>query len=406
MGDGAGALAGVRVIDLTRILAGPYCTQMLGDHGADVIKVEALGGDETRRWGPPFSADGTSAYFRGVNRNKRSLALDLSKDGGRVVLLRLLEKADVLLENFKAGQMEKWGLGYEPSLRSRFPRLIYGQITGYGVEGPLAGRPGFDAVAQVMSGLASINGPVQGSPVRVGTPISDLATAFYATNGILMALYERVRSDLGQKVDVSLLDCSVSLLHPHAANYFMTGEAPTRIGNAHPNIAPYEMFETANGFIFVAAGTNEQFERLVTYLGKPKLAADPRFLDNATRKANEESLMAELSPLFVKKDATLLAEELLMDGVPAGAVLEVPQVLDHPQVRARGMVLEDGEYQGIGVPVKMGRTPGYPRMSPPKLGEHVNDILLEAGFDEAEIESLVRTSTVGDMVFSGRAPEQ
>ena len=383
MGDSAGALAGVRVIDLTRILAGPYCTQMLGDHGADVIKVEALGGDETRRWGPPFSADGTSAYFRGVNRNKRSLALDLSGDGGRAVLLRLLENADVLLENFKAGQMEKWDLG-----------------------GPLAGRPGFDAVAQVMSGLASINGRAHGSPVRVGTPISDLATALYATNGILMALYERARSDLGQKVDVSLLDCSVSLLHPHAANYFMTGEPPARMGNAHPNIAPYEMFETANGFIFIAAGTNQQFERLVTYLGKPKLAVDPRFLDNATRKVNEESLMAELSPLFIKKDAALLAEELLADGVPAGAVLEVPQVLDHPQVRARGMVLEDGEYQGIGVPVKMGRTPGYPRMLPPKLGEHVNDILLEAGYDEAEIESFVRTSTVGNMVFSGRASEE
>jgi len=195
MGDSTGALAGVRVIDLTRILAGPFCTQMLGDHGADVVKVEALVGDETRRWGPPFSDDGTSAYFQGVNRNKRSLALNLSRDGGRAVLLRLLNNADVLLENFKAGQMERWGLGYESCLRSRFPRLIYGQITGYGAEGPLAGRPGFDAVAQVMSGLASINGPARGSPVRVGTPISDLATAFYATNGILMALYERTHSD-------------------------------------------------------------------------------------------------------------------------------------------------------------------------------------------------------------------
>jgi len=186
----------------------------------------------------------------------------------------------------------------------------------------------------------------------------------------------------------------------------MTGEPPTRIGNAHPNIAPYEMFETANGFIFVAAGTNEQFERLVTYLGKSKLAVDPRFLDNATRKANEESLMAELSPLFAKQDAGVLAEELLANGVPAGAVLEVPQALHHPQVRARGMVLEDGEYQGIGVPVKMSRTPGYPRMLPPKLGEHASDILLEAGYDEAEIESLVRTSVVGDVALSKRASEQ
>jgi len=403
MGDGAGALAGVRVIDLTRILAGPFCTQMLGDHGADVIKVEALGGDETRRWGPPFSADGMSAYFRGVNRNKLSLALDLSSNDGQEVLLRLLENADVLLENFKAGQMEKWGLGYESSLSDRFPQLIYGQITGYGTEGPLAGRPGFDAIAQVMSGLVSINGAAHGSPVRVGAPISDLTTAFYATNGILMALYERTLSDLGQKVDVSLLDCSVSLLHPHAANYFMTGESPTRIGNAHPNIAPYEMFETANGFIFIAAGTNRQFERLVTFLGKPELAADPRYLDNATRKANEKSLMAELSSLLVGRDATVLAEELLADGVPAGAVLEVPKVLEHPQIRARDMVVDDGEYRGIGVPVKMGRTPGYPRVLPPKLGEHANDILLEAGYDKAEIDSLLRSGIVGDVVSTEEA---
>ena len=400
MGDGIGALVGVRVVDLTRILAGPFCTQMLGDHGADVMKIEALEGDETRRWGPPFSEDGMSAYFRGVNRNKRSLALDLSSKAGQAVLLRLLGNADVLIENFKAGQMEKWGLGYDPTLRDRFPQLIYGQITGYGLDGPLAGRPGFDAIAQVMSGLASINGAADGPPVRVGAPISDLSAAFYAANAILMALYERSGSGAGQKVDVSLLDCSVSLLHPHAANYFMSGDPPRRIGNSHPNIAPYEMFQTANGFIFIAGGNNRQFERLVTFLGKPELAKDIRFSNNSARKANEKMLTSELSSLLIDRAGPVLAEELLADGVPAGAVLEVPQVLDHPQVRARDMVVEDGKYQGIGVPVKMSRTPGRPRVSPPKLGEHTYDVLSEAGYNDREIEKFLRLRVVGGIPSS------
>ena len=400
MGDVKRALTGVRVVDLTRILAGPFCTQMLGDHGADVIKIESLDGDETRRWGPPFSQDGMSAYFQGVNRNKRSLALDLSNTVGQSVLLRMLRDADVLIENFKAGQMEKWGLGYDATLRDRFPSLVYAQITGYGSDGPLAGRPGFDAIAQVMSGLASINGTPDGPPVRVGTPISDLAAAFYATNAILMALYERVQSGIGQKVEVSLLDCSVSLLHPHAANYFMTGEAPGRIGNAHPNIAPYEMFQTANGFIFIAGGNDRQFQKLVALLGRADLATDPRFSNNAVRKANDTVLTSLLATLLIEKDGVVLADQLLENGVPAGSVLEIPEVLNHPQVRFRDMVVEDGNYRGIGVPVKLSRTPGKPNFSPPHLGEHAHSILTEAGYGDTEIKEFFRLKVAGNTVVS------
>ncbi|SVC30708.1 uncharacterized protein METZ01_LOCUS283562, partial [marine metagenome] len=309
MGDGDGALANLRVLDLTRILAGPFCSQILSDHGADIIKVEALEGDETRRWGPPFDEEGMSAYFRGVNRNKRSLAINLAGSAGQAVLLKLLGKADVVIENFKAGQMEKWDLGYESTLRALFPRLVYAQITGYGSNGPMAGLPGFDAIAQVMSGLASINGVPNEPPVRVGTPISDLSAGLYITSAIMMALYERGATGLGQKVEVPLLDCSVSLLHPHAANYFVTGEAPVRMGNAHPNISPYQMFRTANCWIFIAGGNNKQFEQLASFLGMPELSRDDRFVDNASRKTHETELNVILAPLFKEQDGFLLAQE-------------------------------------------------------------------------------------------------
>ena len=401
MKDGKGTLAGVRIVDLTRILAGPFCTQMLGDHGAEIVKIEALEGDETRRWGPPFSEDGMSAYFVGVNRNKRSIALNLATQTGKDILLNLLTKADVLIENFKSGQMKKWGLDYETTISKRFPGLIYSQITGYGSNGPLSGRPGFDAIAQVMSGLASINGATDGPPVRVGTPISDLATALYATNAILMALYERTSSGLGQKVEVSLLDSSVSLLHPHAANFFMTGDPPTRMGNAHPNIAPYEMFKTTNGYIFIAGGNDQQFVKLVTLLGKSELANDPRFTNNASRKANEQILTETLSRLLEDQDASVLAERLLAEGVPAGPVLDVPQVLNHQQVRAREMIVNRGAYRGLGVPVKMSRTPGKVRSLPPRLGEHATDILLEAGYDDEQIKRFVEEKVVGPSTLSG-----
>jgi len=388
-----GALAGLKVVDLSRILAGPFCTQMLGDHGAEVIKIEPPDGDGTRSWGPPFK-DGQSAYFSGVNRNKESLALDLRGEEGHAVLFRLLEDADVLIENFKAGQMERWGLGYEQTLRERFPRLIYTQITGYGTDGPMAGMPGFDAVAQVMSGLASINGTADGPPIRIGVPISDLATGLYAAIALLMALQERERSGQGQKVELSLLECSISLLHPHGANYLMSDEPPVRTGNAHPNIAPYDMFATKTARVFAAIGNDKQFVRFTEEIGAPELAEDARFHTNADRVGNRAALRAALEPLLAETDGMALCEHLLSQNIPAGPVLDIPQVLAHAQVQARDMLVERDGYRGIATPIKMSRTPGAAGTPPPRLGEHARQVLAEAGYKDEEIERMIQGGVV------------
>ena len=388
-----GALAGLKVVDLTRILAGPFCTQIFGDHGAEVIKIEPPRGDDTRTWGPPFR-DGQSAYFAGVNRNKESLGLDLLGAAGQAVLYRLLDDADILIENFKAGQMTKWGLDWDSVLAPRFPRLIYAQITGYGSDGPMAGMPGFDAVAQVMSGLASVNGAADGPPFRVGVPISDLATGLYAGLAILMALHERTVSGRGQKVEVSLLDCSVSLLHPHGANYLMSGERPVRTGNAHPNIAPYDLFETKTARLFAAIGNDRQFRRFVAELGAPDLADEARFATNADRVTNRDALRAALAPLLADTDGVALADHLLAEGIPAGPVLEIPEVMEHPQVRARAMVVEQDGGRVIGTPIKMDRTPGDPRTPAPLFSQHARQVLSAAGYGDGEIDDLMASGVV------------
>ena len=388
-----GALAGLKVVDLTRILAGPFCTQIFGDHGAEVIKIEPPRGDDTRTWGPPFR-DGQSAYFAGVNRNKESLGLDLSGAAGQAVLYRLLDDADILIENFKAGQMTKWGLDWDSVLAPRFPRLIYAQITGYGSDGPMAGMPGFDAVAQVMSGLVSVNGAADGPPFRVGVPISDLATGLYAGLAILMALHERTVSGRGQKVEVSLLDCSVSLLHPHGANYLMSGERPVRTGNAHPNIAPYDLFETKTARLFAAIGNDRQFRRFVAELGAPDLADDARFTTNADRVTNRDALRAALEPLLADTDGVALADHLMAEGIPAGPVLEIPEVMEHPQVRARNMVVEQDGGRVIGTPIKMDRTPGDPRTPAPLFSQHARQVLSATGYGDGEIDDLMASGVV------------
>ncbi|MGY9056953.1 MAG: CaiB/BaiF CoA transferase family protein, partial [Alphaproteobacteria bacterium] len=263
-----GALTGLKVIDLTRVLGGPYCTMMLGDHGADVIKVEPPMGDETRDWGPPFrESDGMAAYFMGVNRNKRSLGLDLSKQDGKDILFKLLDGADVVIENFKPGQMAKWGLGYEEVLSQKFPGLIHCHITGYGATGPMGGDPGYDAVVQAVSGMASVNGTPTSGPTRVGTPMVDMGTGLNAMIAILMALYERNASGRGQYLDMTLYDCAVALLHPQANNFMMSGAAPKITGNAHPNIYPYDTFQTGDREIFLAVGNDGQFRRTAEVIG-------------------------------------------------------------------------------------------------------------------------------------------
>lgn len=389
----AGALAGIRVIDLSRVLGGPYCTQTLADHGAEVIKVEPPQGDETRQWGPPFQ-DGLSAYFSGANRNKKALALDLSRTEGQEVLFRLLEGADVLVHNFKPGTLERWGLGYDDVLRQRFPRLIGCHITGFGADGPLGGLPGYDAVVQAMTGAMSINGSPETGPMRMGTPIVDIGTGLIATIGILSALVERGRSGLGQMIDVPLYDCAISMLHPQAANSLMAGTVPRAAGNAHPNISPYDMFQTRTKPLYLAVGNNGQFARLCALLGLPEAADDPRFASNAARLENRPALTALLADRLRGMDAEELEPMLLKAGVPAGAVRNVKEALEHPHTRHRGMVVEQDGYRGTGIPVKMSRTPGAVRAAPPRFGADSRAVLRAVGYDDEAVAALIAAGVV------------
>ena len=381
-----GALAGLRIIDLTRVLGGPYCTMILSDHGAEVIKVEPPHGDETRDWGPPFR-DGTASYFIGVNRNKKSVALDLGKPAGREVLLRLLEGADVLAENFKPGTMERWGLGYS-DLEPRFPRLIHCRVSGFGADGPLGGLPGYDAILQAMTGLMSINGDARSGSMRIGMPAVDLGTGLYSAVGILMALYERERSGRGQYLDMTLHDCGMALLHPQAANWFLSGKRPVQTGNDHPNLAPYGKYATATCEIFVASGNNGQFRKLCEMIGRPELVDYPRFADNGMRIANRAAMDAELIPIFANVDGYELALRLIRGGVPAGPVLAVDEAVESEHARHREMVAEIGDYRGLNTPVKLSRTPGGARATPPVFGADADDVLRNYGYSDAEIAAL------------------
>ena len=384
-----GALAGLKVIDLSRVLGGPYCGQMLADHGAEVIKVEPPQGDETRSWGPPFDQEGISAYFAGINRNKRTIALDLSKPEGRDVLLKLLEQADVLIDNFKTGTMEKWGIGYADTLSKKFPRLIHARVSGFGADGPLGGFPGYDAMVQASSGLVSVNGSPESGPVRIGVPVVDLSTGMNACIGILMALYERNRSGKGQFVDATLYDSAIALHQPHAPNYFVAGAKPRLVGNSHGSLAPYSNFPTKGRNIVVGAGNDGQFRKLTQMLGKPELAADPRFKTNKDRVANRPALEAELRALTKDRDGESFANELMENGVPSGAVMEVPDVMEHPHTKHRGMVWEKDGYRNVGNPVKLSRTPPSPRSKPRMFGADTKAVLAEHGYSVAEIDRLV-----------------
>jgi crotonobetainyl-CoA:carnitine CoA-transferase CaiB-like acyl-CoA transferase len=385
-----GALDGLKVIDLSRVLGGPYCGQMLADHGAEVIKVEPPQGDETRGWGPPFDEEGISAYFAGINRNKRKIALDLAKPQGRDIFLKLLEQADVLIDNFKTGTMEKWGIGYD-TLSKKFPRLVHARVSGFGADGPLGGFPGYDAMVQASSGLVSVNGSPESGPVRIGVPVVDLSTGMNACIGILMALYERARSGNGQFIDATLYDSALALHQPHAPNYFMAGQKPKLHGNSHGNLAPYANFPTKGRNIVVGAGNDAQFRKLVQMLGKPELADDPRFKTNKDRLAQKPELEAELRALTKDRDGEAFANELMMNGVPSGAVMEVADVMEHPHTKHRGMVWEKDGYRNVGNPVKLSRTPASPRSKPRTFGADTKAVLAELGYSAAEIDKLVST---------------
>lgn len=399
-----GSLAGLRVVDLTRVLGGPYCTMILADHGAEVVKVEPPQGDETRDWGPPFVEHGPderdASYFIGVNRNKRSIALDLARPEGRAVLLRLIETADILVENFKPGAMEKWGLGYADDLAPRFPRLIHCRISGFGADGPLGGLPGYDAILQAMTGLMSINGDPSTGPLRMGTPVVDLATGLYSVIGILMALHERAVSGLGQYLDMTLHDCGMALLHPQAANYFLNGKRPMPLGNPHPNISPYEKHRTATDDIFIAIGNDGQFRKLCDHLGLADLPADPRFRTNGDRVQHRAALTALLAEAFAGQDGAALCQALLRAGLPAGPVLAVDQAMEAPHTASRAMVTtlptDAGTYRALGTPIKLSRTPGGTRSPPPRFNEHGAAVLAGLGYSEDEVESLRADGIVRD----------
>ena len=380
----AGALAGTKVIDLTRVLGGPYCTMILSDHGAEVIKVEPPQGDEVRDWGPPFHDDAAS-YFIGVNRNKSSLALDLSRAEGRAVLMRLLDGADVLIENFKPGSMERWGLGYEEVLRHRFPTLVHCRVSGFGGEGPLGGLPGYDAVIQAMAGLMSVNGPAETGPLRIGTAVVDLATGLYSAIAILMALQERARSGQGQYLDMTLYDCGMALLHPHAANFLLNNKRPAATGNPHPNISPYSKYPTRTCEIFVAVGNDPAFGKFCRFLGLDALPADARFRTNADRVQNRPALDAILNERLADEDGHAVSDAMLRAGIPAGPVLHVDEALAAPHTAARDMVAAIGDFRALNTPIKMSRTPGGARRPPPRFGSANDEVLARHGFSEAEI---------------------
>jgi crotonobetainyl-CoA:carnitine CoA-transferase CaiB-like acyl-CoA transferase len=377
-----GALDGLRVLDLSRVFAGPYCTQMLADHGARVIKVEAPSGDDTRSWGPPFADDGMSAYYMGLNRNKKNVSLDLRTPQGVALLEKLLAETDVMVENFKAGTLSRWGLDDEV-LRQRYPRLVHCRISGFGDDGPLGGLPGYDAMLQAYCGLMSVNGEADGPPLRVGVPIVDLVTGIMSFAGILLAIQERQISGLGQKVSCSLFDVAISLLHPHSASWLVSGVTPVRTGSAHPTVAPYDVFEASDGPVFVGCGSDTQFRALTKALGVARLGVDARFQTNADRITNLDllrPLLADALKGMTAREATVAA---LAHGVPASEVNTVDQVLSSEQAIHSGMVQQLGRYRGIGIPIKLGRTPGSVRSPPGTLGQDNDEVF--APFPEASV---------------------
>jgi len=372
-------LNGIRVLDLSRVLAGPYCTMVLGDLGADVIKVESPQGDETRGWGPPF-AEGESAYYLCVNRNKRSIIVDFKTVEGRSILSRLIQQSDVLVENFRPGSLARFSLDFE-SASALNPNLIYCSITGFGHTGPLRDKPGYDFMIQAMGGLMSFTGEPDGEPMKVGVAVADLFAGQNAVIAILAALQARTQTGKGQHLDISLFDSQLGMLANIASNYLVSGNLPRRYGNAHANIVPYQSFQTSDGWLVIAVGNDNQFASLCNFIGKPEWSSDPRFSKNSARVQNRDELLSILKPMFLTKTVNEWLS-VIGDEFPCGPINNLERTFSMPQVEAREMLVRMqhsiiGDLPLVGSPLKFSDTSVEYKLPPPRLGEHTEEVLDE-----------------------------
>jgi len=382
----AGPLLGFRVLDLSRILAGPWASQMLADLGAEVIKIERPGsGDDTRGWGPPYMPDESaaatteSAYFHGANRGKQSLCIDMGKPRGQALIRDLVKHSDVLIENFKVGGLARYGLDYD-SLKTVNSKLVYCSITGFGQTGPYATRAGYDFMIQAMGGMMSVTGEADGQPMKIGVALADVLTGLYAANAIQAALIHQRETGQGQYIDMALLDVQVATLANQAMNYLATGISPRRLGNAHPNIVPYQAFQTADGYIILAVGNDAQFERFCDLAEVPEIAADERFRKNSDRVGHRETLVPQISAIMQSKTSADWLEQLNSRGIPCGPINDIEQVFADPQVQHRGLQLElehpvAGKVASVANPIRLSQTPIEYDQSPPLLGQHTDAVL-------------------------------
>jgi formyl-CoA transferase/CoA:oxalate CoA-transferase len=394
----AKALEGIKVLDLSRALAGPYCTMMLADMGAEVIKIEMPGrGDDSRSWGPPF-VEGESAYFMSINRNKKSITLNMKSDKSTEIVHKLIKQSDVLVENFRPGAMERLGLGYE-QVKAMNPRIIYCSISGFGQDGPYRMLPGFDQVLQGMGGLMSITGELGGPPIKVGVAIADISGGMFASNGILVALYNREKTGKGQMVDVSLLDSQVAWLTYRAGAYFASGEVPQPMGSGHPVIVPYQAFKAKDVFINIAVGNDQLWERFCKAVSLENVMNDPKFATNAKRVENREEIVKIISDLIVTKDGEEWLKILTDAGIPCGPIYTVDKIFADPQVLHREMVKEldhpkAGKVKVTGIPIKLSDTPGEVETAPPVLGQHTQEVLTELGYNDKDLEKLKQEKVI------------
>jgi crotonobetainyl-CoA:carnitine CoA-transferase CaiB-like acyl-CoA transferase len=392
------SLAGIKVLDLSRVLAGPYCSMLLADHGAEVVKIEQPGkGDDTRAFGPPF-VKGESAYFLSINRGKKSVTVDMKSEKGKEIIRRLAEKADVILENFRPGVADKLGIGYE-AVSTFNPRAVYASVSGFGATGPDRLKPGYDLMIQGMGGLMSITGPAGAMPCKVGASISDILAGIYAFQGILLALFHREKTGRGQRIDVSMLDGVISVLTHQAQNYFATGRSPTRRGNRHPSICPYETFTASDGYVNIAVGNDKLWQGFCNLIGRPELRDDPRFQTNPKRVENHDILFPILNEIIKTRSTAEWLAALELSEIPAGPILSLDQVLNHPQVLAREMVVEVdhpavGKLKLAGIPVKLSESPGKITTAPPLLGQHTDEVLASLGYTPEAIEAMRKSKEI------------